>query len=120
MGINVMTEFIRDVIVIGLPVVGLAILIYSIVIVTVHLLPQQYAETIGRPKDDFTKLRWTILRLLIYIVLSLTPPLIYRFIRVLGFDSEVLRAVSSFCSALGLYLTIRTLHSIFKYKYPKK
>lgn len=100
-----------------LPIAGLLIFIYSIFEVTTELIPRQYIETVGREKDQFTKLRFTILKLLIYIIVALTAPLIYRLIRIFGGNSELIRSIASFSSAFVVFLFIRTLKAIFNYKY---
>lgn len=114
-----MIDRLSELIIAVFPKVGLIVAIYSILVVSIELLPQQYAETVGRPLDQFTKLRWGILKLLLQIIGALSIPLIYRLVRVFGGDSELLRALASLSSALAVFLFIRTLVFIFRYKYKK-
>lgn len=102
-----------------LPIIGLFIFVYALFVVLTMLIPRQWVETVGRPKDQFTKLRYIILRLLFYIVAALCVPLTYRLIRIFGGDSEILRAVASLSSAMVVLLFVQTLKAIFDYKYKK-
>lgn len=66
-----------------------------------YLIPKQFKEVL-LPYSWLTKLRWYILAILILIVITLIPGLIYQFFLAIGTDYPVLRKVSSIIGRINL------------------
>lgn len=95
--------------------VSLIIRVLSIGIILFYVIPKQFFEVL-RPKNWLTGLRWLILLLFIFSVISAIPSLAYQFLRTIGDDSPLLRNIASISGNLSNLGTSVLLVLIYNYK----
>lgn len=94
---------------------SLVIRAVSVGIILFYVIPKQFFEVL-RPKNWLTGLRWYILLLFIFSIVSAVPSLVYQAIRTTGSDSSILRNVASILGNLSSLSTSILLVLIYNYK----
>lgn len=96
-------------------VISLILRVFAIGIILFYIIPRQFLEA-TRPRDWLTGLRWRILILVIFMILSSLPVVVYQQQRIDGTVSDTFRNVASISSNLSYLSMSILLILIYNYK----
>jgi hypothetical protein len=79
------------------------------------LMPKQFKEVI-RPYDGLTRLRWYILAILVFSIITAIPGLTYVYFRSTGHEYHVLRNIASILGRISSLATTILLILVYTYR----
>lgn len=95
--------------------VSLLIKMASLGTILFYIIPKQFREVM-RPKNWITPLRWQLLLLFGFSIISALPALSYQVIRTFGGESPGLRNMASISGNLSTLATTILLYMVYNYK----